>query len=819
MLAIERLVMSTADELNIRHLNAPDTQAFLRGILDTQRCVPFLGAGFTAGEKSRGGRVPSGDAWLQVMKQQIASAPTSDKPSSAELNSYGFQATADIYFREDIVPLELIKATVNERFTDVRIRDQSKLEFLRLGWPYIYTLNIDDALEKSIDAIKVLPYRAFTRFEGRQFVYKLHGDADDVLAAPSRENLDVIFGRGDYVRGLDRNRPLLGDLTTDFAEKNLLFVGCSLTDELDVLFALAGVKPDSTRAKTARIYITHQEPADYTTKRLLRSYGITDVIVGDYALFYAFCQTIVETRSTVPCLLKGFEYNDNAPPHGDRALVEYMVQTGWSGERNPYLISIERQSQRLLRKRLPNPLTIISGRRFSGKTTLLHRILNENRARRRFLIPSTTQVSLALLNEVLLSKDSLIAIDTDALNAAQLSDIRQKMDRLRENNVSVIIARNNSDYIFDENNQPELNIDLSSSLQVDEAAKLDLLTSPLGFQRWNSQLRILDNLFIMAESPIVKGVLKSNIRLSEAITAMCDNELRSETLVTDFMVLYYLAVKSKMPSRVYRSLVQQWNPAFSSDVLIHEFVNKWAPFVELSVTDAATHSVFNSSLQLVSNSHAWIQLSLRKISTELGVERSAEHIARLYSLVRGVDPRAYDLILFDKINAIYETRNPRQADWRARMIGLIYEKLRTVLFEDANYWLQRAKSVYYLSLDPEQLRVAIAYVNKGITEINGKTSINATLTKANLWGKLCLVTDYKNDEDLVHAVSAYAKAVGQRRDNPAYVSELLLKSKEGRGYMNKLHAAAVGRGALLQDRESIKAIGDFIGQSFRSVTS
>ena len=90
--------------------------------------------------------------------------------------------------------------------------------------------------------------------------------------------------------------------------------------------------------------------------------------------------------------------------------------------------------------------------------------------------------------------------------------------------------------------------------------------------------------------------------------------------------------------------------------------------------------------------------------------------------------------------------------------------------DDPNYWLQRAKSIYYLSADENELRVAIAYCEKGIIERNAKTSVNANLTKANLLGKLCKVTNYREEEDIARAISSYAKAISQQPDNPRRMS-------------------------------------------------
>ncbi|VFS56736.1 Uncharacterised protein [Leminorella grimontii] len=244
----------------IRIFEEQETQQFLRAILNQNTCIPFLGAGFTRGERARNKKVPGGADWMELMRRQIKDSPAADKPSDDELNGFSFQELSDIYFREKIVSLDSIKSDVNDCFTRVDITDESKLNFLSVDWPYIYTLNIDDGIERAIDGVKVLPYREFSRYNERRYVYKLHGDAEDVMTAASHEDLRVIFGKADYINSLDKNRHLISSLVNDFCEKNIIFVGCSLSDELDIAYALASPQFTDENIQTARIFYYIRNP-------------------------------------------------------------------------------------------------------------------------------------------------------------------------------------------------------------------------------------------------------------------------------------------------------------------------------------------------------------------------------------------------------------------------------------------------------------------------------------------------------------------------------------------------------------------------------
>ena len=149
-------------------LSDPRGKDFLRGLLLTDRCIPFIGAGFTAGDRCRKGTVPNGTGFMNVMRDAIASSPVAEKPDAAALKNYSFQQLADEYFREPIVPVESIKQTLRDSFTEVSIASEAKRSFLSWDWSYLYTLNIDDGIERATGAIKVLP---FTEFEiGRAHV-------------------------------------------------------------------------------------------------------------------------------------------------------------------------------------------------------------------------------------------------------------------------------------------------------------------------------------------------------------------------------------------------------------------------------------------------------------------------------------------------------------------------------------------------------------------------------------------------------------------------------------------------------------------------
>ncbi|WP_022652436.1 SIR2 family protein [Aquaspirillum serpens] len=801
----------------IRSFDQPETQTFLRSILRQDSCVPFLGAGFTRGEQARFGKVPGGAEWMNLMCQQIKASPVADKPSEDELASFGFQDISDIYFREKIVPLNTIKESVNSYFTKVKITDEAKLRFLSIDWPYIYTLNIDDGIEVAIDGVKVLPYKNFSRHSTRRYVYKLHGDAEDVLTAANHDDLRVIFGKADYIKSLSQNQYLISSLVNDFSEKNILFIGCSLSDELDISFALASVSGSDRNAQTARIFVTTNAPKDYVEKRKLKSYGITDVVVvADYFTFYNFVASSAEREDQRPSAINTFEYNiDRVPSFSDKRFVSYLLQSGWKNTDNPYTVSVHRAVESTVSDKLKeDTLVVIWGRRFSGRSTVLQRVLADVRTRRRFLINSQASISDQVFNTIFQVQDAVIGIDSGAIQYNQLRELAQRTDTLKENNTTVLLAISRVDLNALGNSYVDESVHIESKINKNDAISLNELLDPLGFQRWNSSNSILDNVFTLGSSSIAMKILGTQSKLNEHITAICSDG-RSNPQIRipskfEFSLLYYVAIRQRIFSFVHRTLANKYGLEYVADTHITEFSKKWAPFIELEDTDSVSRRTENSASVLVCNSYAWTQLAVRRFSDKLGVAETASFIVDLYTAVREIDKNAYELILFDNLNSVYSSKKLYEKDWGASVITTVYEKLAQYCAQEPDYWLQRAKGVYYLSNDETKIRIAIEYCEKGIVEKAVRTGINAKLTKANLLGKLCKVTRFCCDDDLAKAIDAYVAAIECRNVNSSYIDGLLHKNQQELGYMSAVCKEARNKPTLLSKQHEIRFIDQYV---------
>jgi hypothetical protein len=803
--------MTEPDQIRVRRLSEAAGRDFLRGLLQTGRCVPFIGAGFTAGEPAKSGTVPGGAEFMSMMRRAINESQAVEKPSSASLEKYGFQELADEYFREPIVAPEQLKTTLRNRFTGVTITSEAKRSFLRWDWEYVYTLNIDDAIERELDAVKVLPFTDFSQHKSTQFVYKLHGDALDAVTAGSSSAMRLVFGSADYVASLITNRALISTLANDLAERHLLFVGCSLSDELDILFALAQSKENAaTLTATNRVYITSNEPADYESRKKLRRYGITDVLVVDYADFYSFVGSVESPNSAIKSPLDPYAYpgKNSGTPLPSKAFLQYLLQIDWSTHEDPNALAVRRDDVAKLTPLVELPIVVLWGRRFSGRTTLLFSALNRFSSRRRYFVPSSAAASDAVFNAILRAKDSLIAVDTGAMSYQQLQLLVRKIDQLQDNRTTVMLATSRASLSAMGPLLVDAALEVRDRMSPVEARLINEKLEPFGLSKeWRTSAQHLDNIFALSESPVVSRLLQQRSRLLENIDRLHQQWSVSSVGKLEFSALFYLGTRQRIYSRYFRELATAYGLSHLAVDHFADFSKRWEPFIELEDADPISKRAERSMKVMVANANAWIHYSIRRLALKLGASETAAQIVRTYETLAQVEDKAFELLLFDNLNAIF---SEDLSDLRTSVIREVYERLATLLARSPDYWLQRAKSLYYLSNDVEELTVGVEYCEKSIVKKGSKTSTNAKLTKANLLGKICKVKKDVEDSDFLAAIQAYVEAIESRSENPVYIDELLRKSKNGKSYMSLVCRLASKRVTLLPHRREIDIVQAYV---------
>lgn len=623
--------------------------------------------------------------------------------------------------------------------------------------------------------------------------------------------MKLVFGNSDYISSLITNRPLISTLTNDFAERHLLFIGCSLTDELDILYALAQANITAAPLPSNnRVYITANEPLDYESKKKLRNYGVTEVLVVDYAEFYSFVTSIDNPYAAIKSPIDPYYYEGKTPARRtQKTFLQYLLQTSWNTHEDPTGLAVSRDILNQVSELITEPVVVLWGRRFSGRTTLLFEVLSRHSNRKRYFIPSSAAGSDIVFNALLRTKDALIAIDTGAISYTQLRRISQKFDQIRENNSTLVLATNRASLSALGSCLDSSALEVKDRMSYAESKQINDTLEPFGLAKnWLQSMPHLDNIFALSKSPVVSKLLNKQSRLHENISRLHHQWVDSEVGKLDFSILFYLGTRQRIYSRNFRELAQAAKLGHLASSYFEDFAKKWEPFVELEDADTSSSRSERSFKVIVSNANAWVHYAIRELTIKLGAEETAKQIVHTFSVMNKVEDKAFELLLFDNLNAIF-TENLHVS--RTSVILGVYECLASHLSSDADYWLQRAKGIYYLSNQVDDLVVAVEYCEKSIVKRSAKTNTNAKLTKANLLGKICKVKRSPEDSDVMRAVEAYVEAIDSRSENPLYIDELLRKSKTEKSYMSLVCSEASKRAALLSHKHEINLIQSYVG--------
>lgn len=113
--------------------------------LKKRMLIPILGSGFTRNCESYAGKVPSGEDYKKYMIGEILKERKYDDTQKKKYENKQFSEISTIYHK--VISKEEQRKYLRNNFTKVKLNGEKK-KFLEIDWPYIYTLNADDAIER-----------------------------------------------------------------------------------------------------------------------------------------------------------------------------------------------------------------------------------------------------------------------------------------------------------------------------------------------------------------------------------------------------------------------------------------------------------------------------------------------------------------------------------------------------------------------------------------------------------------------------------------------------------------------------------------------
>lgn len=211
----------------LKVISYKDISAELIKKFANNQLIPIIGSGFTLNCESKHGKVPSGSSYKDYMIDAFCDAEQITDDEKSALNNKPFSEIAEYYIK--CVDEKTKHTFFLNNFSDVKIEDNYKRDFLNIEWPYIYTLNIDDGIEKNSffshvisSNRKIVSEKVFDEFH---CVIKLHGDINEIVNYHDYSSL--IFSKRQYGESMDKNQVLLTKLKHDAQFQNIIFIGCS----------------------------------------------------------------------------------------------------------------------------------------------------------------------------------------------------------------------------------------------------------------------------------------------------------------------------------------------------------------------------------------------------------------------------------------------------------------------------------------------------------------------------------------------------------------------------------------------------------------
>ena len=444
-----------------------------------QDIIPFFGSGFTCGCSAAHGVVPSVDELKSELVDIISGIQNYSKNDQNELKQLNLSDLAEIFWSvledEGTPPIyrERFDSYIENNFCNVHDLPVEYHDLINCRWRYIYTLNYDDAIERTSDKFEVIiPYSNQNRrwLEQKHCLYKIHGDATEFLK--TGENKYCILSTQQYLQTLDdiANQAMRQNLETDFSSQNLIFIGCSLLDELDIMFA-AGTKLTQEKQQNKDTHSYYVRYVDDKTlhlspviKQRLKNFAITDIInvkAEHMPAFYSFLSKVsteaVKLQNTDNLKqFTGFQFLRQEATSRDNIEYLFLSSRIWPDAKSNHIVLPSFFIRRDTTQEIVNAINaadgnfhILRGGRLSGKTYALVDLLKEFQSRNTYYFPSNKQISDQCFDQLLSLKNTILIFDEHSITSEQLGDITSKYrEKIQNNAIQIVTAVDRSTGTF-----------------------------------------------------------------------------------------------------------------------------------------------------------------------------------------------------------------------------------------------------------------------------------------------------------------------------------------------------------------------------------
>lgn len=749
-------------------------QSEIVNLITAQKLIPVIGSGFTRNCPARSGFVPSGGDMVQHMIKVLANKYGKDEK---HYKDYKFSELCTMFDKRTTTSEKFDYFSQN--FTGV-ILDKDKKDFINLGWPYLYSLNIDDAIEKNSEFSVILPRKEFyyKYIEEFKTVFKIHGDVDFYLK--DLDNEEIIFNKKQYIDSLKSNKKMLAKFQDDFGTNNLMYIGCSLNDEPDLLSVIStSIKNNPIHRGT---YYVSDKKLDLEMQDLLEDYGITTcVVVSDYNLFYRKISKLVnDTPVKSDTFIDFYSEPEINILEDDKSDLNYLLKSDnlipVPYKRKifkPHFFINRTVSKKILEDlKYKSPIHIIYGHRISGKTYCLFGIYESIKDKKRYFFPSNTQITDSALNTLMNKKNCALFFDSQALTARQMIKVVNYKNTLMSNSSYVIFCVNTSDRYAVNLLTDEVNFKVTPTkniFNIDEEREINSVFESSNMPRFGfvenkfnvvkgHKVRVfrtlLDNIFVNAE------------KFGRTHHGYAYPSLSDISGFHDLVIIILLATQQSISSYDMRY--------FDIYKECADFSNRFPTLTEWIYIDTNLTRL-DSKYRLNSNTRYYLLKFLGDYSADSNnhpeIIDAYKYIYNKISLAEGdsfhTTRKMLDYVKFDVINDIFYRKNNSGVN----LIKNIYESLEDEMNTEPQFKHQRAKSILWLYEDNvDELYRAADYINLSHhnTEVlyksNGNKLLNISLghieyTRSLIYGRICSLENYANEENIKISLGYYSEAL------------------------------------------------------------
>ena len=513
-----------------------------------------------------------------------------------------------------------------------------------------------------------------------------------------------VFDNEQYINSLTSNKWLLDKLKHDYLDKNILFLGCSLDDEIDLMHVFSLVKQQNPQVITEKYFVTDKEPNTETLIDL-ESYGITTVIlVNEYDEFYERFFTINEELKTIPNteldVFKNIAIQTlDVKEHKNKEYILYGKQP--FDKKNkiislPYFFTNRNLSTKIVQEFNKFPVQFVYGKRVSGKSYLLLDVMTRLANRDKYYFDSRARISKENIDNLFEMNNIVVLIDTNVLSDDLLRYIiKYNHDKLKEQNINVVICINTS--------SKESAIELHNAFGSKTIQKY-YIDNKFDCTHENDEYEILKKRLIAINMPyffknrtILDNILWIQNKLFVEQSGYAIKDFRIDP--NNYLQMAYLILMAN-----YGKLTSADFVKFQLEQEPFELMPKLDKAVEPDFRLMITSSISDSSYyQIVCNAQVWLLGYLSRISLKPlyfnSITKAVVYIVnKMYEQNnnRKKNKEILELIQFDNLNMLLGGAREKGRPVGVRKITqTIYSELKEMLGEDYQFHHQYAKCLLW----------------------------------------------------------------------------------------------------------------------------